>query len=193
MRVTGGILRGRHLAPIKGLHIRPSADRVKEAIFSLIGQDLADARVLDLFAGTGALGIEALSRGATSVLFVDKAEKAVRTIKKNLKELGYERAGAVVRRDVRKGLPWNHPFIQGGVDVTFLDPPYGSGLIAGVLRELCERRLLRSPAVVVAESSKDDTTPEHMGELVVVKSRSYGETKVTIYATAETSHTIPRS
>ena len=186
MRVTGGTLRGRHLASIKGLHIRPSADRVKEAIFNLIGQDLADARVLDLFAGTGALGIEALSRGASSVLFVDKAEQAVRSIKRNLKQLGYEGAGAVLKRDVSKGLSWKHPFIQDGIDVTFLDPPYGSALIPGVLRELCQKRLLRSRAVVVAESSKDESMPAHLEGLIVVKTRSYGETKVTIYGTAET-------
>ena len=186
MRVTGGTLRGRRLASIKGLHIRPSADRVKEAIFNLIGQDLADARVLDLFAGTGALGIEALSRGASSVLFVDKAEQAVRSIKRNLKQLGYEGAGAVLKRDVSKGLSWKHPFIQAGIDVTFLDPPYGSALIPGVLRELCQKRLLRSRAVVVAESSKDESMPAHLEGLIVVKTRSYGETKVTIYGAAET-------
>jgi len=186
MRVTGGMLRGRHLASTKGLHIRPSAGRVKEAIFNLIGQDLADARVLDLFAGTGALGIEALSRGASSVLFVDKAEQAVRSIKRNLKQLGYEGAGAVLKRDVSKGLSWKHPFILDGIDVTFLDPPYGSGLIPGVLRELCQKRLLKSRAVVVAESSKDESMPAHLEGLSVVKTRSYGQTKVTIYGTAET-------
>ena len=184
MRVTGGALRGRHLTPIKGLHIRPSADRVKEAIFSLIGQDLTNARALDLFAGTGGLGIEALSRGASSVLFVDKAEQALRAIKRNLKQLGYEAAGAVLRRDLRKELPWKHPFIRGGVDVTFLDPPYGSGLIPGVLRELCQRRLLRPSSVVVAESAKDETVPEQVEELTAAKTRLYGETKVTIYRTA---------
>jgi 16S rRNA (guanine966-N2)-methyltransferase len=187
VRVTGGTLRGRHLAPVKGPYIRPSADRVKEAIFNLIGQDLAGARVLDLFAGTGALGIEALSRGASSVLFVDKAEQAVRSIKRNLMQLGYEGAGAVLRLDVRKGLPCKHPFIRDGIDVTFLDPPYGSGLIPGVLQELSKARLLRPPSVVVAESSKDETMPEHMEGLVVLKIRSHGETKVTIYETAETS------
>jgi 16S rRNA (guanine(966)-N(2))-methyltransferase RsmD len=186
MRVTGGTLRGRHLVSIKGLRIRPSADRVKEAIFNLIGQDLAGASVLDLFAGTGALGVEALSRGASSVLFVDKAEQAVRSIKKNLKQLGYEGAGAVLKRDLSKGLPSKHPFIQGGIDVTFLDPPYRSGLIPALLRELCDKRLLRSHSVVVAESSRDETMPEHTEGLTVVKTRSYGETKVTIFRTTET-------
>jgi 16S rRNA (guanine966-N2)-methyltransferase len=187
MRVTGGKLRGRQLTPIRGLQIRPSADRVKEAIFNLIGQDLAGARVLDLFAGTGGLGIEALSRGAASALFVDKAEQAVSSIKRNLKQLGYEGAGVVLKWDVTKGLPRKHPLVQGGVDLTFLDPPYGSGLIADVLRELCEKELLRSPSVVVAESSKQETMPEQIKKLILLKTRSYGETKVTIYGTAEIS------
>ena len=109
MRITGGQAKGRLLASLKGWNIRPTSDRVREAVFSLIGQDVTDFKVLDLFAGTGCLGIEALSRGASRALFIDNSIQSIKLIKKNLARCGYESLGFVWKKDLSKGLPRKHP------------------------------------------------------------------------------------
>ena len=126
MRITGGQVRGRILASPQGLKIRPTTDRVREAIFNIIGQDLSGLKVLDLFAGTGCLGLEALSRGALSALFIDNSQQAIKLIKKNLALCGYQTSGTVLRRDLRtvctgtstlqnKLVPWIRDFGGDGV------------------------------------------------------------------------------
>ena len=104
MRITGGEKRGRRLASFKGSRIRPTSDRVREAIFNLLGQQMRGYRVLDLFAGTGALGIEAISRGARDAVFVDHSPEALQLIRKNLSLCGYEGRARLLRRDLSKGL-----------------------------------------------------------------------------------------
>ncbi|MBW2065736.1 MAG: 16S rRNA (guanine(966)-N(2))-methyltransferase RsmD [Deltaproteobacteria bacterium] len=180
MRITGGEVKGRNLAALKGLDIRPSSDLVREAIFNLIGQQVR-GRVLDLFAGTGALGIEALSRGANEAVFVDLSDQALRLIKKNLKLCGYVERGKVYKRDLSRGLPSRFPWVGKKFDLVFLDPPYGKGLIPPVLKGLVERSILTSPAVLVAESRKEEVLPLSCGDLEVVDIRTYGETKIQVY------------
>ena len=107
MRITGGEARGRHLESPKGMAIRPTSDRVREAVFNIIGQDLSGIRVLDLFAGTGSLGIEALSRGASHAFFVDNSQKSIYLIKKNLVLCGYQDSASVVKINLRHGIPRN--------------------------------------------------------------------------------------
>ena len=97
MRITGGQTKGRLLAPLKDIQIRPSSDKVRESIFNIIGQDITDQKVLDLFAGTGSLGIEALSRGAIGALFIDNSPQCIKLIEKNLKLCGYEPSGCALR------------------------------------------------------------------------------------------------
>ena len=125
MRITGGRVRGRHLAPLKGLRIRPSSDLVRQAIFNLIGQDIHGIRVLDLFAGTGSLGIEALSRGAKEALFIDISNQAIRQINKNLQRCGFEAAGSVMKKDLSRGLPRNRAFLKRRFELVFMDPHMG--------------------------------------------------------------------
>ena len=180
MRITGGHAKGRRLASLKGLSIRPTSDKVREAIFNLIGQNMAGLTVLDLFAGTGSLGLEALSRGASQVLFIDNAIQSIRLIKKNLKLCGYEAAGRVLKKDLNKGLPWKVP-LKKKYDLVFLDPPYGKGFLSPILRELTEKKIPAVPAVVIAESSKIDDLPPSMERMDRVDTRLYGETKVVIY------------
>lgn len=180
MRITGGEAKGRHLAAFKGLDIRPSSDLVREAIFDLIGQEVR-GRVLDLFAGTGALGIEALSRGANEAVFVDLSVQAIRLIKKNLKLCGYEQRGEVYRRDLSKGLPSRSPWVVKKFDLVFLDPPYEKGLIPPALKGLVERCILASPAILVAESRKEEALPLSWRDLEVSDIRTYGETKIHVY------------
>jgi 16S rRNA (guanine966-N2)-methyltransferase len=185
MRITGGRVKGRRLATLKGLNIRPSSDRVREAIFSLIGQDLTDLAVLDLFAGTGSLGIEALSRGASYVLFLDNAPQALSLIGKNLKLCGYESLGSVLKRDLTRGLPRRSSLMKRGFDLVFIDPPYGKELVRPLLVELDQGHILSGPSLVVTESSKADRLPITLGKLRQVKARTYGTTNISIFGYGE--------
>ncbi|MBN2126600.1 MAG: 16S rRNA (guanine(966)-N(2))-methyltransferase RsmD [Deltaproteobacteria bacterium] len=181
MRITGGEARGRHLVPLKGISIRPTSDRVREAVFNLIGQDLAGLRVLDLFAGTGSLGIEALSRGALRALFIDHSRQSLVLIRRNLKRCGYEDSGVVIRKDLSRGLPWGNRLMQKGFDLVFIDPPYGRNMIPPLLEEFSGQEVLGTEAFVVAQSSRDDRLPEKFGPMRLVNRRTYGETKLDIY------------
>ncbi|MBN1105509.1 MAG: 16S rRNA (guanine(966)-N(2))-methyltransferase RsmD [Deltaproteobacteria bacterium] len=181
MRITGGELRGRHLAHFKGSRIRPTSDRVREAIFSLLGQDLRGVKVLDLFAGTGILGIEALSRGAQGVVFVDHSRESIRLIARNLVLCGYGGLGRVLEKDLTKGLPGRSALMKGGVHLVFADPPYRRGFLPRVLDGLGNGDILESPATVVVEASKEDELPMGPGNLILVKTKIYGDTKICIY------------
>lgn len=131
MRVIAGIYGGRRLVAPKGLIARPTQDRVREAWFSILGQEVQDARVLDLFAGSGALGLEALSRGAASAVFVEKARHSLEALEKNIETLGVKDVAKVVKGDALK---YAEGLAEGGYDIVFADPPYdlgaGSKLIA---------------------------------------------------------------
>ena len=187
MRITGGLSKGRVLAPLKGLNIRPTSDKVREAIFDLLGQDMTGLRVVDLFAGTGSFGIEALSRGALQVLFIDHSKISGELIKKNLMLCGYESAGSFLKRDLTKDLPWEHPFMQEDVDWVYMDPPYGRGFILPVLRRLSKSSLLKQSSIVITESLKTDPVPRSTeGMLRLFKTRLYGETKIDMYHYEET-------
>jgi 16S rRNA (guanine966-N2)-methyltransferase len=181
MRVTGGRLRGRRLAPFKGLEIRPTSDRVREAIFDILGHHLTGETVLDLFAGTGSLGIEALSRGASWALFIDHSPKAIDLITKNLRLCGLETEGVVLKKDLLKGFPRRHPLLEGKVDLVFVDPPYRKNMILPVLEELCGLGILGSSAALVAQSEQREVLPACVGSLEVVKSKIYGDTRITLY------------
>jgi 16S rRNA (guanine966-N2)-methyltransferase len=181
MRITGGRLRGRRLASFKGLEIRPTSDRVREAIFDILGHYLTGEKVLDLFAGTGSLGIEALSRGAAWALFIDHSPKAVELIVRNLKLCGLEAQGVALRKDLLKGFPRTHRLLEEKMDLVFVDPPYRKGLILPVLEELSLLRILGSPANLVAQSELKEVLPPRVRDLQLVKSRVYGETRITIY------------
>jgi 16S rRNA (guanine966-N2)-methyltransferase len=181
MRVTGGRAKGRRLAGFKGLGIRPTSDLVREAIFDLIGQDWKDANVLDLFAGTGSLGIEALSRGASWALFIDSSQKSIDLVKKSLKICGFEALGSMFKGDLARGLP-KKPFPgRGKIDLVFIDPPYEKGLVLRLLADLVAREILARPSFVVVETRKNEMLPEIVGALQLVKSRIYGETKIHIF------------
>ncbi|MDY6972901.1 MAG: 16S rRNA (guanine(966)-N(2))-methyltransferase RsmD [Thermodesulfobacteriota bacterium] len=186
MRITGGRVKGRLLASPNGLNIRPTTDRVREAIFSIIGQDLTGLKVLDLFAGTGCLGIEALSRGALYAFFIDNSRQSINLMMKNLALCGYRSSKAICRRDLRKGIPMSHPLIRDGFDLIFLDPPYGKDLIPLLLEKFSMRNLLSPRARVVTESSKTDVLPVSTGNLEMVDTRSYGNTRISTYANAIT-------
>ena len=182
MRITGGQAKGRRLAPFKGRHIRPTTDQIRETIFNIIGQDLCGLKVLDLFAGTGSLGLEALSRGAQCALFIDKSRYAVNLIRRNAVICGFENACSVIKRDLRKGLPWDHPLMKEAVDLVFLDPPYGKKAIPLLVSELSTKDVLSSRSLAVAESGKNEKLPFSLGEFQIIDTRVYGDTRISLYA-----------
>ncbi len=156
MRIVGGRFRGRILHAPKSQAIRPSADRLRESLFNILAHAYADpvsdARVLDLFAGTGALGLEAISRGAEFALFVDEGTEARALIRENIAALGLGGVTRIFRRNAAKLGP-AHPL--KAFSLVFLDPPYGQGLAERALVSASEGRWLASDALIVVEESKD--------------------------------------
>ena len=154
MRVVGGCLRGRALVPPKSQAIRPTADRLRESLFNVLlhayGDPVSGARVLDLFAGTGALGIEAASRGAAFVLFIDESVEARALLRENVAALGLGGASRVFRRDATKLGP-AHPLPP--FSLVFLDPPYGCGLAAPALAAARGGGWLTADALIVVEEA----------------------------------------
>ena len=175
MRIVAGRWGSRALAAPKGSETRPTADRVREALFSVLGDRVTDARVLDLFAGSGALGLEALSRGAAEATFVDCAPAAVKAIRANLETLG---ASAVVRRGDARAFLRAARAQARHYDLVFLDPPYE--MAARIGRELSEAlpAVLATAAVVVCES--DRRTPLPL-QLPLIDERRYGDTLIRIH------------
>ena len=187
MRVTGGSVRGRRLAAFRGLDIRPTSDLVREAVFDLLGPGrLWEARVLDLFAGSGSLGIDALSRGAVHAVFIDHSRKAVELIRKNLRLCGFQGFGFTLKKDLAAGLPATHPLLVKRFSMVFLDPPYGKGLILPLLQELQGKGLLGPACMVVAQSEKKEDLPPEVGSLKTAKARVYGATRITLMEKEET-------
>jgi len=181
MRVTGGKNKGCRLSSFKGLDIRPTSDMVRESIFNLLGQDMGGLRVLDLFAGTGSLGIEALSRGADQAVFIDNSIKSIRLIKKNLERCGLLSAGLVIKKDLSRGLPKSQGFAQNPFDLVFIDPPYGRGLIPPLLQELALIKIMCENGIIITESQKNDVLLDQQNGLTLTDSRRYGETKIDRY------------
>ncbi len=180
MKITGGQIRGRVLAAPKNFEIRPSSNKVREAIFNIIGQDLSGTKVLDMFSGTGLLGLEALSRGATLAVFVDHARQSLALTKKNLALCGFERLGRLCKWDLSKGLPRKSPFLDAVYDLAFFDPPYRSALGSELIEELSVSAQLAPGALIILETGKDSDTKQ-FSALDFIETRLYGDTKLNIY------------
>lgn len=174
LRVTGGQLGGRKLRVPKGDRVRPTSDRVRESVFARIG-DLSGARVLDVFAGSGALAIEALSRGAQEAVLVERANAVVAVVRENLAQLDLEASSRVLRGDARSVLARLSASGER-FDWIFLDPPYGAELLPEVLAQA--RDLLAAGGRIVLEASRRDPLPSHAG-LAILDDRQYGDTRIT--------------
>lgn len=178
MRIVGGSLGGRVLRAPRGAATRPTSEKVREAVFDIIGS-IAGDRVLDLFAGSGALGIEALSRGAAHATFVEAARPAVGAIRDNLRELGLAERATVIAGDAvataarhQGAAPWR---------LVFVDPPYRSDLATrAVLALPCER--LAPGAVIVIEHDRHNAPPETLGSLLRTDQRRYGDTLISFFS-----------
>lgn len=187
MRIIAGRFKGRRLATVKG-GIRPTTDKVREAIFSILGEAAAGARVLDLFAGTGALALESLSRGAAEAVLVEENPTALAVLRRNVILLGVAGQVRVLSMPVQAALK---RLAVGGEQfaLVFLDPPYGRGLAAATL-EILEGGDILTPAVwVVAEIDRREILPPAAGRLQSVDVRRYGDTQVAFYRVREQPNT----
>ena len=173
MRVISGTARGLKLDSLDGLSTRPTLDRVKESIFNMLFDKTVDACVLDLFAGSGAMGIEALSRHAAKCTFVDCEQKALQVVKGNIARARFDSKSTVVNSDFEQFLTTT----TDKYDIVFVDPPYAAGYVPRVLDILHSRQLLCDNAVVVAESSRE-AQPDIGSNYCVLKQKDYGKVSV---------------
>lgn len=177
MRVISGELKGRKLIAPKGEDVRPTSDKVKEAMFSILMPYLKGAKCLDLFAGTGALGIEAISRGADFCVFCDKNRESISVIKNNITTCGIEERAKVVLGDYMKVLER----ISHKSDIVLIDPPYASGLYEKALESIEKLDLLEDEGIILVEHERDVDLPDSIGELAKEKERKYGRIMLTVY------------
>ena len=180
MRVIAGSARGITLKTPEGMKTRPTTDRVKEAMFSIIHFDLPGADVLDLFGGTGQLGIEALSRGAKAATFVDQSDAACRLIKENLRRAKFESAGKVVRGDYLEYLSR----CREQYDIILLDPPYAAVFLENALKRITEIDILRSGGIIVAERPLGKELPWDFEGYTRSRDYKYGRILLTLYRKA---------
>ena len=174
MRVITGTARGRRLRTPENYDIRPTTDNVKESVFNIIQFDIEGRRVLDLFAGTGQLGIECLSRGAAEAVFIDENTAAVKIVKENLKTCGF--TAAVLQQDALSYL--RH---CGKFDLIFVDPPYDSGLYESVLETINSVDILSDGGIILCESRREKTLPDMCAPYRKKKEYNYGRVKLTVY------------
>lgn len=174
MRVITGSARGRRLKTPENYDIRPTTDNVKESLFNILQFDIEGRRVLDLFAGTGQLGIEALSRGARETVFIDVSREAVKIIKDNLKSCGL--SATVLQTDAMKYLE-----NCGKFDVIFIDPPYDSDQYGKVLNYINSVDRLSDGGIIICEARKEKELPEMSAPYYKAKEYVYGRVKLCIY------------
>ncbi len=177
MRVITGTARGRRLKTLEGIDVRPTTDKVKEAIFSIIQFDIEGSEVLDLFSGSGQMGIEALSRGARHAYFIDKSKQAVEATKENLKTTALENNADVINIDSLDYIKT----CRNTFDIAIIDPPYDRGLIMQVMPILEPKMSERG--IVVCEHEIGLELPESVGKLIKNKTYKYGKIEVTIFRT----------
>ncbi len=177
MRVITGTARGRRLKELEGMETRPTTDRVKEGIFNIIQFDIEGRRVLDLFAGTGQLGIEALSRGAASAVFVDQRRDAAALTRDNLKITDLTDRAQVVCGDAGAYLAG----VKGKFDLVFVDPPYAAKLWSSVLDAIERFDILSNHGTIVCESPLEQEMPEMAPPYYLHRTYRYGKIKITTY------------
>lgn len=177
MRVISGIAKGTRLKTPDGAHTRPTADRVKEAVFSILQFELEGARVLDLFAGTGQMGIEALSRGAAAAVFVDERKDACKLVEENLRFAKFSDRGKVIQSDYMSYLNRR----DGKFDLIILDPPYAEIFLENSLKSISEIDILSDRGIIICERPANKPLDVEFNGLTRGKDYRYGKTWVTIY------------
>ena len=181
MRVITGTARGRRLKELQGMETRPTTGRVKEAMFSIIQFEIEGRRVLDLFAGTGQLGIEALSRGAARADFVDQRRDAAALVRENLELCRLSEQGVVHCADAFAFLA----AVRERYDLVFLDPPYGTGLLKRALEEIWRFDILRDHGIIICESPVGEETAAPTAPYTLYRTYRYGKIQVAVYRREE--------
>ena len=180
MRVIAGEFRGRRLDPIEGTDIRPTSDRVKESLFNILGDAVVDSVFLDLFSGTGGVGIEALSRGAKHVVFIDTSLKSIKVLQGNLNHLNIKDNVEVFQKEyttaISKLYKYNKQF-----DIIFIDPPYSIGMAQNVLELLDKNPIFSQSGLIIVEHDSKDEMPRRIGKLYLHRIKQYGNTSLSFY------------
>lgn len=175
MRVITGVARGRVLATVDGLDVRPTTQKVKESIFSIIQFDIQSAKVLDLFCGSGQMGIEALSREADFAVFVDSSKKSQEVTKQNLVSTGLFKKARVVSMDYKSFLISTKDVF----DIAFLDPPYSKGILDEAIELLADK--MSDIGIIICEHQSDEILPEKVKDFVLKKNYNYGRISISKY------------
>lgn len=183
MRIVGGIYKSRQIDMPKGVDIRPTQDKVREAVFNILG-DVGGKTVLELFAGSGAFGIEAISRGAKSVTFVDNNFRCVRTIRSNLETLGIDSSKYNIIKTDALTAPSRLAADGRSFDIVFLDPPYYRDMARKCLIKIDYYDILSPVALVLVEHFKKDALDAQLKGLLFLEERRYGDTLITIFRSA---------
>ncbi|WP_226665865.1 16S rRNA (guanine(966)-N(2))-methyltransferase RsmD [Metabacillus litoralis] len=180
MRVVSGDFKGRQLKAVPGVTTRPTTDKVKEAIFNMVGPYFEGGTALDLFAGSGGLGIEALSRGIDHCIFVDREAKAIQTIHKNLELCRATGSSEVYRNDAERAIK---PIVKRGVQFSliFLDPPYKQQKLKALINMIDENNLLKKNGYIITEHGSDVELDIEIGRFIQLKHETYGMSSITIY------------
>ena len=173
MRVISGCMRGKKLHALKGLETRPTIDRVKEALFNVIQFDVEEKNVLDLFAGNGSLGIEALSRGAKKTVFCDNSNDAIKIINRNLDETGFHNKAQVIKSDYLLALK---KLNKDKFDLIFLDPPYESNYIVKAINEIMHLKILSDNGIIIIETNRKEVIDDirEIKAIELYDERKYG-------------------
>ena len=182
MRIVAGTARGRKLFSPEGMDVRPTTDKVKESLFNIIQFEVPSARVLDLFAGTGQLGLEALSRGAKEAVFVDASGKSLATVKKNVALCGFDDRAKLVHADALSWLTRR----EGTFDLVFLDPPYHKGLCDKAFEAL--PGVLSDESAVICETQADEILPDAFGAFSLSREYRYSAIKLSVYRKNDTEN-----
>ena len=180
MRVIAGAAKGRTLKAVPGMNTRPTTDKVKEAIFSMIGPFFDGGLALDLFAGTGGLGIEAWSRGIERTIFIDREKISIDIIKLNTEAAGMGRHAEIYRNDAERAVKLLE---KRGIafSIVFLDPPYRLIHMDELIVDMAQRSLLEDGATIVVEHDAGHEYPDHIEHFTLLRKQKYGDTAVTLY------------
>lgn len=180
MRVITGSAKGRKLKSPPGMTTRPTTDRVKEALFNILGHNVVNSDFLDLFAGTGAIGIEALSRGANSAVFIEKDPRSFQILTENIKLTGFTDQAQTYRQDVLRALEL---IVEKGkkFNIVFADPPYLNNFETKILNFIDQNNILQTNGIIIIERSKKDILPDKVGKLSLFREEKYGDTVLSFY------------
>ncbi|WP_300279808.1 16S rRNA (guanine(966)-N(2))-methyltransferase RsmD [Peptacetobacter sp.] len=180
MRVISGKIRGLKLNPPKDQSVRPTTDRVKESLFNIINSYVMDSNVLDLFSGSGSLGIECLSRGAKHCVFSDLSKDSINIIKSNIKKARLESESTVINKDYKNVIS-EMGIKRNKFDIIMIDPPYYEGLFIDCIERIDNNNILSEDGIIVVEHDKKDELPEQIGNIIKIKEKKYGITILSFY------------